>query len=613
MAISVNCGSCGQVYELSEQLAGRVLQCRRCGAAIQAPPANQGYRSTAPAYPAELIYPQQPAFLESPADYGGGYLGSGTPLPPARKRRRRKQNSGPLLWLAAAGGSLLGLAAVVAMIVASGMGPEGWVTLLNAPARERNKIRPITAPAADLAKRIVKPQQTPAPAVPAPYTGPSPEPILQKLVAAFHRVSSALGGVYDEASARQRQHEVAAGFREIGNLLNENQTDFPDLPAEESKRLKAFYDPQFKGAGEQIKREIERIARIPGAGRVLGPTLQMEGVNLQMKAMFASTRRFGGSARRQTNRLMRNQMAALAAPSPLQNIDPFAKFAEREVVEIVIRGLPWEFNDYVSDRLRSAVDFEMYACKGEGDSFRVTFGPVSDLRALAAKIDFGTVAVLDVSQSLLVVVVDSSQRPPPLPPEVSDPNAPLFYRQNLEDLTCWNGQRRRAAVGRLRNVAPKELRAEIARALIAMRNDGDIFLQDQVLEALAVWATAEEGVPVILEMLREHGSNYRMAEKAIQALGRFKDPRAVGPLLELTKTHPGSIVEALRAIGPAAEPEVLQYLDHPEAEIKKTAISALGYVGTARSIPRLQELAASSDFFIRSEAEQALKRLQAVR
>jgi hypothetical protein len=498
------------------------------------------------------------------------------------------------------------------IVVASGTGPEGWITLLNAPARERNKVRPITLPAEDPAARVVKPQPAQAPTTPAPYTGASPEPILQQGLAAFNRLNGTLAAIHDEASANQRRNEVAAAMREIGDNIDK-LVEFPDLPAEVTKRLNALYDPQYKAVGEQTKRELERIARTPGAGRVLSSTLQSEGLSLHMKASLAPMRQISAKLDRDRKRLMARHMAALTMPSPQESGDMFARYAEREVVEIVVQGLPVEAMDPVYQRLREISNCQASMSKGNGESARFTIAPIRDVRALAAKIDFGEVTVLHVSQSLIVVVADASKvaaLPPPLPPPspparpLFNPSDPGFYRRNLEDLSSRDLSRRRAAADRLSSAEPKELRAEIAQAFITMLGDSDHGLRHRAVETLPVWATADEAVPRLIERL--HDFDDGTVAKAIKALAEFKDLRAVGPLCERADRFGFQVHDALRKLGTPAEPEVIKYLNHPEKAVRITAIKALGDIGTSRCVPFLQQLAKCGDFFIEVEAKRAL-------
>ncbi|HXT59126.1 MAG TPA: HEAT repeat domain-containing protein [Pirellulales bacterium] len=564
---------------MNEQLAGRLLRCRRCGAAIQAPAADPAYTLAPLTYQAEPIYSQQSGYPAS-LDLGGGYLAPARPAALPRNRRRRKQSSGVLLWVATAGGMLVGLAIIIAMIVASGSGPEGWVTLLTAPARERNKIRPISPP----------------------YKGPSPEPVFQQELGACNKINSVLAGIYDEASACQHRDELVAALREYGELeVRRRDAEFPGLPAEKLERLNAIYIPQFKAAAKQAGQETARILQLPAARQVLAKSLQQ----------------FNGvDPERNLRLLLVQQFCGMSMPSA--NSDFFARYAERHVVEVVVQGLPVEAADPVLQRLREISNCQVSSGNVNDESARFTIAPIRDIRALAAKIDFGTVTVLHVSQSLIVVVADASKiagLPPPAPPppppaprlQAPDPRDPAFYRRNLEDLSNSNPGYRHAAALRLQSAEPKELRAEIAQAFIKMLGDSDKSLRHLAVQALPVWATADEAVPLLIELLSD--SDDGLVDRAIKALAEFKDIRAAGPLCEQANRFGFQVHDALRKLGTFAEPEVIKHLHHPDEAVRKTAIKALGDIGTSRCVPLLQELAKCGDFFIEVEAKSALEQV----
>ena len=412
MVISMQCASCGQAYRLKESLAGRLLQCRQCGATMQAPALDPSFAP--PTYQAEPVYAAEPVIdplargysvAQPDALHSAGYGGPYSANPPgAPKARRRKAKNPAIVWMAAGGGLLLGMALVVLILVIAATGPEGWITLLMAPGRERSKIRPITAPAENPYARVV--QQRPVSPAPPPV-GPSPEPVLQQLVAAGHRIRNALSAIHDEASARRQEQEVVAAVRQFGDLATKLTRDFPTIPRDEDQRLTAIYEPQVMSVGEQFTREFERVARIPGAGRVIGNSVRSEAIRVQ----FAPARPATASPRNELRRLQ----GILTAPTPTPpNGDYFAQFPERQVVEIVVRGLPADGHEFVERRITAISKCRAYMHRGVNNSMRVTIAPVSDVRQLAAQIDFGKVVVLHASQSLLVVQADAAKFPPPL-------------------------------------------------------------------------------------------------------------------------------------------------------------------------------------------------------
>src|SRR5207244_7211240 len=77
---------------------------------------------------------------------------------------------------------------------------------------------------------------------------------------------------------------------------------------------------------------------------------------------------------------------------------------------------------------------------------------------------------------------------------------------------------------------------------------------------------------------------------AYKALTRLRDPRAVPVfakgLVDLASRHDAG--EALIAIGPAAESEVVPYASHQDVFVRMEANRILEKIGTAKSLPTLE-------------------------
>ena len=613
MAISVRCASCGQGYAVNDQFAGRRLQCPKCHTAIQAPATDPNYALAPPVYQAQLIYPQQTAYPALP-DLGGAYLAPRTPAALPSPRGRRKPKSGPLLWIAAAGGLFVGLTIVGVIAIGSALRDRNWFAAAEPRVeRERNKVRPITAVVEGSVEGAA--QSATANRASA-YSGPSAESVIQELLAAVQRLNSALSAIRDENTARQNAHRVVEALDQFVSIYERIHNLSLPISAAESRRLEAIYEPQMKAATTQFYFELSRLKSAPGVAPVLAQSLRMTGIEQRFnqamnRPLWASSiARPPARLRAQPSaqRSARDRIASLHS-AMLSNRDGFAKFDERHVVEVVVQKLPGDVVDFVQKRVRDITHCEHWQYTHGGDSIRVTVAPVYDVRALAAAIDFGKVTRVDVSQSLLVVVAEASKLPPPLPPEIRNASHPAFYRRNLDDFTCWSDRRRRAAIERLRNVQPKELRREIAAAYVSLLKHPDGDIRRKAVEAMPVWAAADQALPDLLEMLDE--SDHWLVEEVIKALGRFKDPRAIGPLCNVAQQHRNLAVEALAAIGPQAEPEVLKFLDQSNPEVRITAAKALGEIGSIECVRSLEAIArGESNFFVRHEATEALAKVR---
>src|SRR4051812_26498920 len=87
--------------------------------------------------------------------------------------------------------------------------------------------------------------------------------------------------------------------------------------------------------------------------------------------------------------------------------------------------------------------------------------------------------------------------------------------------------------------------------------------------------------------------NYRARWRAVQALGRSRDPRAVGPLLgALGDRLPTIRIAALSALGRHRERRavgpVVALLEDPDPKVRASAAATLKRLGTAAHAPMLE-------------------------
>lgn len=281
---------------------------------------------------------------------------------------------------------------------------------------------------------------------------------------------------------------------------------------------------------------------------------------------------------------------------------------------ILVHDIPNGLDKVIFERLKKLSGARFLQGHSTNDSeTTIVLSPVWNVSALAGTIDFGKVEEVDEAERRIVIRADASKLPEPLAPEVSNPFAADFYRQNLADINCWDRERRQRAVERFRTAQqPNELRAEIAAALIQQlkqpsdQDNLDYFTRDAIVEMLPKWATADEAMPILIALFADN----RVAHRAIDSLGRLRDARAVEPLLRVAGQHGFQVHGALRKIGESAETPLLAHVNDPDENISKLAIRVLGEVGTEQSEPVLKEIARRGDFFVRSEAEAALKNLR---
>ena len=138
-------------------------------------------------------------------------------------------------------------------------------------------------------------------------------------------------------------------------------------------------------------------------------------------------------------------------------------------------------------------------------------------------------------------------------------------------------------------------RAEAARDIARLLQEGGVFEKKEAAAALAKWATRDE-VPALVEVIREKSLSIGTRPAAMKALARLRDERATVPLAEMLASpfESKEAVQALVAIGPLVEGEVLPYLEHDRYTAKAAACQVLKEVGTRKSLAPLEKALAKA-------------------
>lgn len=165
----------------------------------------------------------------------------------------------------------------------------------------------------------------------------------------------------------------------------------------------------------------------------------------------------------------------------------------------------------------------------------------------------------------------------PLAPGEPPPNPGYRPPANLDEAAAGltdGDPRRRADAARWLARAPvhPSRQAEVARGLEAMLHTPHPGLRAAAAEALVTWATPDS-VPALARVVKEPPApGERWPAFALEALGRFKDPRAAEALVgHLASPFASDAYRALERMGPAAEPEVLRALNHPADPVRSGA------------------------------------------
>ncbi len=164
-------------------------------------------------------------------------------------------------------------------------------------------------------------------------------------------------------------------------------------------------------------------------------------------------------------------------------------------------------------------------------------------------------------------------------------------RKALADLKSPDPGLRRDGAARLgRMPADQGSRAAVAEALQKLLEDRDQGVREHAARALVVWATRET-VPALAGALADQSSAVRHA--CLDALGKLKDETSV-PLVTarlLVQEDRRAASNALKAMGPVAEKEVVKGLTNGDKNIRLECCRILDVVGTRASVPALTQVA----------------------
>jgi HEAT repeat protein len=109
--------------------------------------------------------------------------------------------------------------------------------------------------------------------------------------------------------------------------------------------------------------------------------------------------------------------------------------------------------------------------------------------------------------------------------------------------------------------------------------------------------------------------DWAIREEAAVALGAFRDPRAVEPLVGLLRDSDRAVreaaISALTAIGGPSVPVLGLCLSDPQLGVQEAASSVLASIADERVIDPLIGALANSDWIVRMHATKALGRIKA--
>ena len=159
----------------------------------------------------------------------------------------------------------------------------------------------------------------------------------------------------------------------------------------------------------------------------------------------------------------------------------------------------------------------------------------------------------------------------------------------LADLRSGDTMKSSTALSRLTRRQAHEPNRELTRGLESLTKNANPRTRQLAAEALQYWGT-KESIPALLTLLDD--ADRQVRHDAIRALGHLKATQAIDRLIRLWPNEYG-VTEALKAMGQAAEPAVLQQLAHGNDRVGMQACQVLQEIGTAKCIPALEKAQAS--------------------
>jgi predicted Zn finger-like uncharacterized protein len=169
-------------------------------------------------------------------------------------------------------------------------------------------------------------------------------------------------------------------------------------------------------------------------------------------------------------------------------------------------------------------------------------------------------------------------------------NQGVILTAALGELSIRDGVRRRLALEWLEQKAnlDEARRAEVARALDPLLNDGDNNVKQAALKAVGKWGNKDNG-PALVRALSDVAFNpisNDMRKHAMMALAKIKYEPGIAPIAARLKDFfdRGAASAALKEMGPIAEPEVKKYLNDNDQGVRNEAKAILSFYGTKDNV-----------------------------
>lgn len=143
---------------------------------------------------------------------------------------------------------------------------------------------------------------------------------------------------------------------------------------------------------------------------------------------------------------------------------------------------------------------------------------------------------------------------------------------------------------------PRNRQPTLIKLVINCASSDYKYNRESALEILAD-RDSDQSFPYIFA--RVDDTSFTIRSTAYEMLRKIGDQRAIEPVAKRFDTDDvDRIASLLRFFGSASEPAVLPYLTHQDPDIRLRASNLIGKIGTPKSLPALQEMAAREQTMI---------------
>lgn len=461
---------------------------------------------------------------------------------------------------------------------------------------------------------------------PAPKTTGRSEPIgdlgphralFEKIIGVINNGADQLATVQDLNSAIKAEEQMNSQGMKVREELIQERARLRKLNRSEDLLILKEVGPRLEAAVERLKRENSRIASLPNfRSGLLNNSAQLEANMRAMKNAMAQAERGGNRS--------------------LPGEDP-SKYAEVRIARI--KNADEEAFVYESLKKLTDPKYERSVRHGAAPK-RISIWPVARVSDLAERIDFGKV-VRTTGKEIWVL---------------ADEIDPMRIK-------AWKEGKAAAETTRKQNEEAAQLAAQKASEAnppAAPRNQPQIPPgADDVTKGLALVSTKEhfkiqEGLRILIgadfkgrdqevfdtvspllsgdnsllardsigvivrcktagmiDFLAGKLGDNRIRQELIKAFIPLKEPKLAEPLSAVMKDDPwGDSDKALIAIGAPAEEPVIGQLASPGFKVRQRACQILAEIGTEKTLKAMKKLPADTNPWVREAANNAVRSIQ---